>query len=182
MTARGGGGRRGGHWRREQRLAVLTPEERQQLKAAHRAAMQDPAVQAAKAQRDENRRAFRQTMRSAMLQADPTIGPVLDKLRAAAHAEGRGDRAAGGGRMHGRLANLNDEERSRLRAARQGVRNDPAVAAARQQMESATTPDDQRQARRMMAEATRNAMLRNDPSLGPVLEKLRQNSGDSSNL
>jgi Spy/CpxP family protein refolding chaperone len=38
-------GKRGHRW--EQRLANLSPEERQKLEAAHRQAMQDPAVQAA---------------------------------------------------------------------------------------------------------------------------------------
>jgi len=162
-------------WRREQRLALLTPDERTRLKAAHRTALQDPAVQAAKAQRDQTRKAFRQTLRAAMLKADPSIGPTLDKLRAA-----RGQGGPVRGRMEQRLSVLNDAERAQLRAARQGAHSDPAVVAAQQQMMGATTPEDRRQAHRLMAEAMRNAMLRNDPSLGPVLDKLRQGNGNGS--
>ncbi len=162
--------------RREQRLAMLTPDERAKLKAAHRAAMQDPAVQAAKAQRDENRRAFRQTMRAALLKADPSLGPTLDKLRA---ARGHGGHAMREG-LHRRLAALDEAERARLRAAREGVKDDPAVAAAHAQMQRAATPEDRRQAHRLLAEAMRNAMLRNDPSVGPILDKLRQADDGSS--
>ena len=169
----GGGGRH--QWRREQRMALLTPDERTRLKAAHRTAMQDPAVQAAKVQRDQNRKAFRQTLRAAMLKADPSIGPTFDKLRAA-----RGKGGQGNGHMEQRLSVLNDAERAQLRAARQGAHSDPAVVAAQQQMMSATTPEDRRQAHRLMAEAMRNAMLRTDPSLGPVLDKLRQGNGNGS--
>ena len=161
-------GHRGGH----HRFASLTPEERAKLKAAHQAAMQDPAVQAAKTQRDTARRAYRDTMRAAMLKADPSLGPTLDKAQA--------DRGQWRERMQRRLSVLNPDERAKLKAAHQGVRNDPAVTAAHQQMESATTPEARQQARRLMAEAVRNAMLRNDPSLGPILDKLRQADASSS--
>lgn len=174
---RHGSGRGDRRARREQRLAMLTADERAKLKAAHRAAMQDPAVQAAKAQRDENRRAFRQTLRAAMLKADPSVGPVLDKLRAA--RGGRGGHAMRE-RLHRRLAALDETERAKLRAAHEGVKDDPAVAAARTQMERAATPEDRRQAHRLMAEAMRNAMLRNDPTVGPILEKMRQADDGSS--
>ena len=65
-------------------LAKLTPEERQKLKAAHQAAMQDPSVKAAEAEKAGDRkdkRAYREAMRAAMIKADPSVQPILDKMK-----------------------------------------------------------------------------------------------------
>ena len=61
-------------------LTDLSPDERAKLRAAHRQAMADPAVQAAKDRQRQAAREFRDLKRSRMLQADPTIQPILDKL------------------------------------------------------------------------------------------------------
>jgi Spy/CpxP family protein refolding chaperone len=66
--------------RRLQKLANLTPAERQQLKAAHHKAMQDPAVRAAHLKMREAHKEYRNAMRASMLKADPTIQPVLNKV------------------------------------------------------------------------------------------------------
>src|SRR5215471_16961710 len=58
-----------GRW--DQRLANLSPEERQKLQAARQKAMQDPSVQAA-----------HDKMHAAMLKADPSVQPILDKIPA----------------------------------------------------------------------------------------------------
>ena len=68
-----------------QRLASLTPEEKQKLRAAHKAAMQDPAVQAAKANKSTDKRGFRTAVREAMLKSDPSVGPILEKLKEERH-------------------------------------------------------------------------------------------------
>lgn len=78
-------GRRGRHARI---LAGLSGDERLKLRAAHRQAMTDPAVQAAKDRQRQATREFRELKRSRMLQADPTIQPILDKIP----ARGRRDR------------------------------------------------------------------------------------------
>jgi hypothetical protein len=67
---------------RRARWANLTEEERAKLRAAHEKAMADPAVQAARDRLRQARREFRELMRPAMLKADPSIQPILDKLRA----------------------------------------------------------------------------------------------------
>jgi uncharacterized protein YhaN len=67
---------------RRARWANLNEEERSRLKAAHQKAMADPAVQAAREKLKQARREFREVMRPAMLKADPTIQPLLDKVRA----------------------------------------------------------------------------------------------------
>jgi hypothetical protein len=68
--------------RRAARLASLTEDERARLRAAHQKALQDPAVQAAREKLKQARREFRETLRPALLKADPSIQPILDKLRA----------------------------------------------------------------------------------------------------
>ncbi len=75
----------GGRWR--QKLAGLSAPERHQLRAAHLKAMQDPAVRSAQLKMRQAHREFRDTQRAAMLKADPSIEPVLNKI-----PEGRGRR------------------------------------------------------------------------------------------
>ena len=67
---------------RRARWANLSEEDRAKLRAAHQKAMADPAVQAARDRLRQARREFRELMRPAILKADPSIQPILDKLRA----------------------------------------------------------------------------------------------------
>ena len=72
-------GKHGGKLRA--RLAALTPEERQKLMAARRQAKEDPAVKAAEATRGTDRKGYHKAMKEAMLRADPSVGPILEKMR-----------------------------------------------------------------------------------------------------
>jgi uncharacterized protein YbaA (DUF1428 family) len=76
-----------GRHRWEQRMANLCPEERQKLQAAREKAMQDPAVQAAHEKMRQVHKEFRDAMHAAMLKADPSIQPILNKMPA---GNGRG--------------------------------------------------------------------------------------------
>ena len=69
-----------GRRRWEQRLANLSPEERQKLQSARQKAMQDPAVQAAHDKMRQAHKEFRDAMRVAMLKVDPSIQPILNKI------------------------------------------------------------------------------------------------------
>ena len=66
---------------RRARWTNLTEDERARLRAAHQKAMADPAVQAAREKLRQARREFREVMRPALLKADPSLQPILDKLR-----------------------------------------------------------------------------------------------------
>lgn len=66
---------------RRGRWASLTDEERAKLKAAHQKALSDPAVWAARERLIKARREFREVLRPALLKADPSIQPILEKLR-----------------------------------------------------------------------------------------------------
>jgi hypothetical protein len=66
---------------RRARWANLSEEERARLKAAHQKAMADPAVRAAREKLRQARREFREVMRPALLKADPSLQPILEKMR-----------------------------------------------------------------------------------------------------
>lgn len=74
--------RPGKEWRHNhgERFANLSPEERQKVEAAHQKAMQDPAVQAAREKMRQARKELHDAMHAAMLNADPSIQPILDKM------------------------------------------------------------------------------------------------------
>ena len=71
----------------EERTANLSPEERQKLQAARQKAMQDPAVQAAHEKMRQAHKEFRDAMHAAMLKADPSLQPILDKLPEPRHRD-----------------------------------------------------------------------------------------------
>ena len=66
---------------RRARWASLNEDERSKLKAAHQKAMADPAVRAARDRLRQARREFRDVMRTALLKADPSLQPILEKMR-----------------------------------------------------------------------------------------------------
>ncbi len=136
-------------------LQALTPEEQHRMLLARQAAMRDRVVTGA--------------IREAMIRADPNVAPVIEKFEKSLR-EARGVQQ---GRLQRRLDFLTEEERQVLVHARQAVQNDPAVASARQQVETAPTPEARRQAERAREEAVKAAMIRTDARVGAVLEKIR---------
>jgi hypothetical protein len=62
-------------------METLSPAEREQLMAASKKAMEDPAV-------IEARKNLETARRAALLKVDPNIGPVLDKMEAAMKERG----------------------------------------------------------------------------------------------
>ena len=85
---RGGGGERamGGA------MGNLTQEERQKVMTARRTAMQDPAVAAAKEKMQAASKEFHDAMDAAMLKADPSLKPILDKMPKGHERPERGER------------------------------------------------------------------------------------------
>ena len=63
------------------RYAALSPEEKKELRTAHKTALQDPAVKAAEATKATDKKGYRKTLRDAMLRVDPNVGPILEKMR-----------------------------------------------------------------------------------------------------
>jgi hypothetical protein len=77
-------------------LQTLTPEEQAKFKAATLAAKKDPKVEAARERMSAAIQAFRASLEAAMVASDPTLEPILKKLKEARErdlANGAGTRA-----------------------------------------------------------------------------------------
>jgi hypothetical protein len=66
---------------REARWQSLSEPERAKLRAAHQQALQDAQVRAAHERLIQARQEFREVMRPALIRADPSVQPILEKLR-----------------------------------------------------------------------------------------------------
>jgi Spy/CpxP family protein refolding chaperone len=141
----------------------LSPEERRKLAAAREKADTNSTVQSLRAAKEQLDEQLASAMRSAMLAADPSLGPTLDKIKAAR------DRAKD---MKQKFRSLTPEQRKQLKAARMAAKDDPAVQAAREKLRAAQGPEAKRAAAKEMHEAMKAAMLKADPSLAPLLEQL----------
>jgi hypothetical protein len=70
---------------------MLTKEEWQELKSAHDAALQaNPALGTEGEQLKSQMEAFHQKMNAAMIKADPSVEPILQKMEAEHHQGGPG--------------------------------------------------------------------------------------------
>lgn len=141
----------------------LTLEERQRLAAARQKANDDPTVRSLREAKEQLGEQLDNAMRAAMLSADPTLGPALDKIKQAR------DRAK---EMRAKFRSLTPEQKQQLKAARLNAKDDLAVQAAREKLRSAQGPETKRTAARELHEAMKAAMLKADPSLTPLLEQL----------
>ena len=65
---------------RRQRFAGLSMEEQAKLRSAHDTAMRDPALAATRQRYQEARKEFRNKLRDALLKADPSVQPILEKV------------------------------------------------------------------------------------------------------
>jgi hypothetical protein len=157
---------------REKMKENLPPELRERFEAAHAKAMQDPAVQELKKKADASAQEFRKAMREAMLKADPGLAEAM--------------KAQMGGKFHGKdgkrgeppgFANLSDGDRQKLMAARAAAKNDPAVQAAEAKKKAAQTPEEHQAAREEFHKAMQAALLKADPTLGPILDQLKPPQG-----
>jgi hypothetical protein len=71
------------------------------------------------------------------------------------------------------LAALNDQERSQLKAAMRKVKNDPQLVAAREALKDAQTNEAKKAAHDTLKQTRRDLLLKADPSLAPVLDKIK---------
>ena len=55
-------------------------EEQAKLRSAHDTAMRDPALAATRQRYQEARKEFRNKLRDALLKADPSVQPILEKV------------------------------------------------------------------------------------------------------
>ena len=186
-------------------MGGLSEAERTQVKAAHDKAMQEnPALQqnldAARTAMEQARNAATGSFQSAtetarasldqahkalndaMVRIDPAVAPLLAKMKPAGMLrDGKGGPRMGwGGRRGLGMANLTEAERTQLKAAREQAQNDPAVLAARDAMKAATDPDARKAAHATFSQAMHDAMIKADPTVAPILEKMHLDGAPDS--
>jgi hypothetical protein len=61
--------------------AELSPEERARLHSAHQSAMSDPGLAAFRDRYQQARKEYRDRLRDALLRADPSVQPILEKVK-----------------------------------------------------------------------------------------------------
>ena len=173
-------------------MAKLSDDERARVKAAHdKAIEQDPILQQKMKEAQDAMEAARKEMNDAMIKADPAIESILAKIMPPKWDRKKGEAGNLGGKAPrpwkhdgpgGKgMANLSEAERQKVKALHEQVKNDPAVAAAREAMKSATTPEARQEAGKAIHQARRDAMLKADPSIEPILEKLRPQAAEQPN-
>ena len=141
----------------------LSREDVARLAEAREKAKADPTVRSLIEAREALDKQLEAAMNAAMLAADPAVAPSLEKVK-----ESKG-RAKG---MRDRFESLTSEQKEAIKTAREAAKNDPGVAAAREKMESAKSPEERREARNAMHEAMKAAMTKQDPNLAALLEQL----------
>jgi len=175
---------------------LFTPEEREKLKAAHEKIEGDKEVEAAKEKAKQANQEMADLIRKKLIAADPSVEPLLDKLKDAREKmvdrvkdrqENRGPgKSAGPGagdgadaRRHGDgpKANLTEDERKTLNAAREKARTDPAVEAAKAKVDSSESPAEKQAAREALHSALQDAMAKANPETAAILEKIKAEHG-----
>jgi TPR repeat protein len=63
----------------------LSLDEQAKLRSAHDMAMRDPALLQSRARYEQARKEFRDKLRDALLKADPSVQPILEKARRQRH-------------------------------------------------------------------------------------------------
>lgn len=80
------------------------------------------------------------------------------------------------GKGHGKEMRsvLNDQERAELKVAMKQVKNDPQLVAAHEAVKDAQTKEAKKAAHQSLRETRHDLLLKADPSLAPVLEKIKE--------
>jgi hypothetical protein len=72
---------------RQGRFSRLSMDEQARLRSAHDMAMRDPALAATRQRYEQARKEFRDKLRDALLKADPSVQPILEKARRQRHQD-----------------------------------------------------------------------------------------------
>jgi len=155
---------------RDKMMEKLPPEIRGRFEAARDKAMQDPNIQELKKKAETAGEEFRKAMREAIVKADPGLAEIVkERLK---------DKMKGGkpGERPG-FANLGESDRQKLMAAREKAKEDPAVQAAENLKTEAKTPEGRHAAMEQFHQAMKAALLKADPTIGPILDQLKPPQG-----
>jgi hypothetical protein len=78
-----------GHDFRRKRFSRLSMEEQARFRSAHDMALRDPALAATRQRYEQARNEYRNKLREALLKADPSVQPILEKVRRHRHKDQR---------------------------------------------------------------------------------------------
>ncbi len=145
------------------------PEIRERFDAAREKALQDPKIQELKKKADAANGEFLQAMREAIMKADPGLAEMVKERFGDKMKEGRDGKP---GEVPA-FANLSEGDRQKLMAAREKTKSDPAVQAAEAKKAAAKTPEERRTATEEFHKVMKEALLKADPTLGPILEQMK---------
>jgi hypothetical protein len=151
---------------RDKMMENLPPEIRERFEAAREKAMQDPAIQELKKKADTANDEFRKAMRDAITKIDPGLAEVIKERVKDRIKDGKPGEPPG-------FANLSEADRQKLMAAREKAKDDSAVQAAEKLKNDAKTPEERHAAMEQFHKAMKAALLKVDPTLGPILEQLK---------
>lgn len=143
--------------------APPTADEAARLAAAQEKAKNDPTVRSLLQARESLDQQIQNAMSSAILAADPSLAPTLQKV-----GESR-ERAK---KMRERFDSLTPEQRQQFKSAHKTAQQDPGVIAAREKMKAADSPEARREAGKAMHEAMKNAISKQNPELVALLDEL----------
>jgi len=168
----GGGAGRGRDFMKERVRENLPPDVRQRFDEARQKALQDPKIQDLQKTVDNANREFFKAMRDKMLEIDPGLGDLVKShfTNNNSKKDGKEPRKEGDGTPG--MARLTDAERQQLMAARAKAKADPTVQDAEKARDAATTPAERTAATEAFHKAMRDALLKADPSIAPILEKM----------
>jgi hypothetical protein len=146
-------------------LEGLSQETRERFRAAREKALEDPKLQQLRNNAERAKREFFRAMRDKMLEIDPGLADIVRKqaIERRAWKLWRGE---------GGLRGLTDEERTKLLQTMEKVDSDPAVQAAKEKRWEAHSKDERDAAIENYRKVLRETMLKADPSIAPVLDKL----------
>jgi len=176
-------------------MSRLTKDERQQLKAAHdKAIQQNPALETQMKAAHQAMEEARKAMEAAMIAVDPSVEPILKKIAPPKFRKWMGGDVGNGTNSmcsnaascsmtsgqgsqgwHGEppgFAKLTPAEQIQLKAVHEQVKKDPMVVSAHEAVRNAKTPEERYAAQQALHQVMHDAMLKADPSIASILEKL----------
>jgi hypothetical protein len=149
-------------------LESLPPEMRERFRAAREKALEDPKLQELRKNAERANKEFFKAMRERMLKIDPELAEIVKK-RAFERKAWKTWRDDDGGAGFG---SLTVAEREQLISAMEKASKDPAVQAAKERKRDAMTSQERRTASQEYRRILQDAMIKMDPSVGPILDKM----------
>jgi hypothetical protein len=160
----------------EHKIMEAIPEElRDRFKTARDAAMADSAIQDLKKKADEASDTFRSAVRETMVKSDPELAASAKKIADKWKENFRSGPPPKDKRkqLESVIQTLPSAEKDKFEKAREIARQTPAVQTAEAKMKNAQNPQDRQASAMEYHEAMRTAILTADPTLAPVIDKIR---------